>query len=298
MMKRKYIYYLAKLYWVGIFGLVGSFFSDRMLFKVLTLFSLFVFLNIALDITLWRCSIKQIRGMSVIKKRFKDGLPSIDNYQSELSYSLPFKGQWTAVNGCFSKTYSHSWDILTQRYAYDFIILDEHAKSYAGAFDDVDSYHCYGQEIISPADGIIIEIEQRSKDSLILKNSRFIMRAKHIAGNYIVIKHGESEYSTLAHLKCGSIKVSVGDRVKKGQTLALCGNSGSSTEPHLHFQLQTGPSFYTSAGLPVRFDNIMIENHHKYETYDSRPHIAADDIPKGYVSRGFNYANKAVDNSH
>lgn len=124
------------------------------------------------------------------------------------------------------------------------------------------------------------------------------MRAKHIAGNYIVIKHGESEYSTLAHLKCGSIKVSVGERVKKGQTLALCGNSGSSTEPHLHFQLQTGPSFYTSAGLPVRFDNIMIENHHKYETYDSRPHIAVGDIPKGYVSRGFNYANKAVDNSH
>ena len=58
-------------------------------------------------------------------------------------------------------------------------------------------------------------------------------------GNTIIIKHGDYLFSKISHIKEGSFKVRVGDYVKKGDVLAVCGNSGRSPEPHLHFQLQS-----------------------------------------------------------
>jgi len=77
-----------------------------------------------------------------------------------------------------------------------------------------------------------------------------------LRGNFIVIKHAEKEYSLYAHLAPKSVVVSKGGRVLQGQIIAKCGNSGNTSEPHLHFQLQTGKSFFTSAGLPIYFTNI------------------------------------------
>lgn len=233
----------------------------------------------------------QMIGIVVVQLKFKDNIPSLDNYKSEISYRLPFNGIWVAVNGCFRKEYSHSWDIPTQRYAYDFIMLDESNVSHKGDLKDVGSYYCYGKEILSPADGVVIEINNKSEDSQILGKGKFIAKSNHIAGNYIVIKHSENEFSTLAHLKKDSIKVMVGDTVSKGQIIALCGNSGNSTEPHLHFQLQTGQSFYNSAGLPIHFDAISVSKVNGYEKYDPRPHMALENIPLGYVTRGFSFEN-------
>ena len=68
-------------------------------------------------------------------------------------------------------------------------------------------------------------------------------------GNTIIIKHGEGFYSKLSHLKMDSIAVAIGDYVTKGQVVAMCGSSGRSPEPHLHFQLQTTP-FIGSKTIP------------------------------------------------
>ena len=254
----KYLYFLPKLYWVGIVGLIGTFFSDSDIFMYLCSFGLFVFLDMILNFAVWKCSVFQIIGIFKVQSKFKDNIPSVDNFKSEISYCLPFKEKWVAINGCFRQEYSHSWDIPTQRYAYDFIILDNNNKSFNGNFDDVKDYYCYDKEILSPANGIVVKISNNSKDSLILKKGKFISKSKHIAGNYLVVKHNENEYSTLAHLKKDSINVKVGDPVSKGQVIAKCGNTGNSTEPHLHFQLQTSKSFYNSAGLPIKFENIAI----------------------------------------
>lgn len=287
----KLFYFLSKLYWIGCIGLIGTFFSDLKIFKFLCSFGLLVFLDMALNFSVWKCSMLQMVGMVVVQSKLKDNIPSVDNYKSEISYCLPFNESWVAVNGCFSKEYSHSWGIPTQRYAYDFIMLDERNASYKDDFKDVGNYYCYGKEILSPADGIVIEINNKSKDSLILGQGKFIAKSNHIAGNYIVIKHSENEYSTLAHLKKDSIKVMVGDTVSKGQIIALCGNSGNSTEPHLHVQLHTGQSFYNSVGLPIHFEDISVSKVNGYEKYDPRPHMDFENIPSGYVTRGFSFKN-------
>lgn len=69
-------------------------------------------------------------------------------------------GQQWAVNGCFRQEYSHSWEMPTQRYAYDFIRLDENNKSFDKDFKEVTNYYCYGKEILSPADGVIMEVKK------------------------------------------------------------------------------------------------------------------------------------------
>ena len=72
-------------------------------------------------------------------------------------------------------------------------------------------------------------------------------------GNHVVLDLGGGVYAALAHLRRGSLRVRPGDRVAPGQQLAECGNSGNSTEPHLHFQLMDHPSVLLAAGLPLRF---------------------------------------------
>lgn len=287
----KFFCFLSKFYWIGLIGLIGTFFSDLKIFKFLGFFGLLIFLNMALNFSVWKCSILQMVGMVVVQWKFKNNIPSVDSYKSKISYCLPFNERWVAVNGCFSKEYSHSWDIPTQRYAYDFIMLDESNVSYQGDLKDVCNYYCYGKEILAPADGVVVETNNKSKDSQILRQGKFVANSNHIAGNYIVIKHSKNEYSTLAHLKRDSIKVMVGDTVSKGQVIALCGNSGNSTEPHLHFQLHTGQSFYHSAGLPIHFDSISVRKINGYEKYDPRAHMDFENIPSGYVTRGFSFEN-------
>jgi murein DD-endopeptidase MepM/ murein hydrolase activator NlpD len=69
------------------------------------------------------------------------------------------------------------------------------------------------------------------------------LNKKQPKGNYVIIDHGNGEYSFLAHLKKGSMVVAVGDSLKSGQFIGLCGNSGNSSEPHLHYHLQNKPIF-------------------------------------------------------
>ena len=81
---------------------------------------------------------------------------------------------------------------------------------------------------------------------------------KAIAGNYVLIDHGNSEFSLYAHLKPGSMTVKVGDVVTSGQPIAKLGSSGNSTEPHLHFQVCDRAEPLTCAGVPINFTNIEL----------------------------------------
>ncbi len=291
-----YFYLFSKAAkYIPLISLVISFFSDLPIFKILCVLVLF---DIILDAAVIRCSFMQIIGLFIINHKYGKNLPSIEDYTNEISYILPFVGKWMAINGSYEKKYSHSWDIPTQRYAYDFLILDDNGKSYQGDYQKCSSYYCYDQDVLAPADGVVMKVKNNGKDSLIFPKSRFLVRANHIAGNYIVIRHSENEYSTLAHLKYGSINVKVGETVSQGQCIAKCGNTGNSTEPHLHFQIQTNASFYSSVGLPIHFKDVEISQVENYEKYESRPHMSADEILNGYITRGFAYKNKETLNSN
>ena len=223
-----------------------------------------------MNFTILRQSLQQMWGIILLDCKYHGDLPSIENYHTAVKYSLPFRGQWVVVNGGVNKNTSHSWDIPTQRYAYDFIILDENGKSCCKDDNCPTSFYCYGQDILASADGIVVEIQNSHQDSIIYSPRRASCKARDIRGNYVLIQHAENEYSLSAHLKPNSICVSLGEQVKRGQKIAECGNTGNTSEPHLHFQIQKEGSFFTSPGLPIEFENITAIPFPNYEQYDDR----------------------------
>ena len=181
--------------------------------------------------------------------------------RNETALKLPFSGEWFVNWGGDSKDnnkYHH--EVSNQKYAYDFIVLDENNVSHKGDDSQNDNYYAFSKEILAPADGVIIKVIDDIDD-----NRPGETNEKDIAGNAVLIQHKEDEISLLAHLKKDSIKVKVGDSVKTGQVIGLCGNSGNSTEPHLHYHLQDSEDIYSGEEIKCFFQNVYVKNTNKQE---------------------------------
>lgn len=145
---------------------------------------------------------------------------------------LPFFGEWTVSQGHDGEhTHKGEWG-----QALDFSINDDTGHTHKAPGSRLENYYCYNRPVTAPQEGWVVGLQDDVKD-----NDPGDVNTKDNWGNAIVIKHGEGIYSKLAHLKSGTLKVAVGDHVKKGQVLAHLGNSGRSPEPHIHFQLQGEP---------------------------------------------------------
>jgi hypothetical protein len=219
-------------------------------------------------------SLRMYFALFYVNIRYGFKPPDKDTYKCKVDYILPFKGKWTVQDGGVTKELSHSWEAISQRYAYDFIIVDlEHFRDtgywYPGNPEDLYSYTCYGKDIIAVADGVVVKICNRHPDRQVT-GKEILSDSWDIRGNFVIIKHAENEYSLCCHLAKDSITVKVGDNVKQGEVIAKCGNSGITNEPQLHFQLQTNKSFFFSAGLPIAFSNIKIEQKNLYNLMDER----------------------------
>ncbi|WP_455448767.1 M23 family metallopeptidase [Natrinema thermotolerans] len=203
--------------------------------------------------------LSQWLGTGVAFVRHRGAFPDPENYDQQTAYRLPFDGTWTVVNGSYDHDYSHSWLPVTQRYAYDFVITDADghtAPTESGSA--VDSYYCYDEPILAPADGVVVDVFDTDFESPRGGGLSHPLK-RDIRGCYVVIQHASDEYSCLAHLVPGSLTVSPGDHVERGQEVGRCGHSGNSSEPHLHFQLQDHPRFELAAGLPIAFDDADAE---------------------------------------
>ena len=237
--------------------------------------------------------IKQFFGLLYLIVRYEDNMPLPENYVCMARYILPFEGMWVTVNGGVTEDMSHSWDILTQRFAYDFIVIDESGSTLAGDMENPADYYCYGLDIIAPADGEVVHVEDRCADSIIDKDGNAHCNSRDLCGNHIVIKHAEGEFSFLAHLMQGSIAVKVGDVVAQGQRIAKCGNTGNSSQPHLHFHLQNKKSFFTSIGLPIEFTSIEARACEVYHILDPREAQGGfvEVAGRKYIGRGLEVRN-------
>lgn len=218
--------------------------------------------------------IAQLLGHVPILLRHRGRLPSPESHEGEVEYRLPFDGEWTVVNGSPDRAYSHSWGILTQRYAHDFVITDDEGRSHTGDRGSPEGYFCFGEPIVAPADGVVVDCRNSHRDYH--RTSGWLDPLQwSILGNYVLIKHADDEYSLCAHLEQGSVTVAVGDEVDRGQPIGACGNSGNTTEPHLHFHIQDHPNFFLGAGLPVAFDSIATSHPRTTERRHDRSYVHA-----------------------
>ncbi|MBJ8031815.1 M23 family metallopeptidase [Bacillus cereus group sp. N21] len=148
------------------------------------------------------------------------------------------------------ETNYHAW-APNQRWAYDFLVPPAGIKS-----SKLEDYGIYGAEVVAPASGTVISINTDEPD---LKPGTDDFDS--MAGNHIYLRLDETgTYLILAHLKRGSVRVKEGQHVTEGAIIAQVGNSGNSSEPHLHIHHQrqdpSKTSMFLSEGLPLYFRDI------------------------------------------
>ncbi len=188
--------------------------------------------------------------------------------------SFPLTGAWWVASGPSFHT-QHRW-ALPEEFGLDLLKLDANGKTHSGDGTKFSEYYAYGAKIVAPAAGkVVLAITSENEDPKALRQkgetldafftrllgdqaARMARGIPGILGNGVVIDHGNGEFSVLAHMQPGSVKVAVGDMVAKGQLLGALGSSGNSTEPHLHYHVCDKPDPLVCAGIPLAFSNIDI----------------------------------------
>jgi urea transporter len=145
---------------------------------------------------------------------------------------LPFWGEWTVSQG-HDGEFTHKGEWAN---AIDFVLTDEKGNTHEGQANSCEDYFCYNKPVIAPADGIVAELTDYVDD-----NEPGKVNTSQNWGNTVVIKHTNTLFSQVSHLKTGTLKIKKGDFIRKGEIIGLCGNSGRSPEPHIHFQAQSTP---------------------------------------------------------
>jgi murein DD-endopeptidase len=179
-----------------------------------------------------------------------------------VTIASPLRGEWAAFNGP-SNASGHRRLVLAldghtasgQRFAIDFLKVDSSGSSHRGDASKNENYYAYGTELHAVADGIVVATKDGIPQNVPGANSRAVpITLETVGGNFVGIDIGGGKYALYAHVQPGSLRVKVGDRVKRGDVVALLGNSGNSTEPHVHFQIADAPNFLASEGVPYALD--------------------------------------------
>jgi murein DD-endopeptidase MepM/ murein hydrolase activator NlpD len=203
--------------------------------------------------------IRQIAGNSVLEAREKESGDDGRGYVSKAQYRLPFDGEWLLYNGGTTPKTSHSWGVLSQRFALDFVVCDDDYRRHSGRGTRLTDYFAYDLPVLAAADGEVIAIEKGIGAAPLVGWGICDFTARSFIGNHLVIRHAEGEYGLYAHLIRDSIRLKVGDVVQSGQIIGRCGHSGHSSEPHLHFHVQDSADLFRGMGLPITFHDIEID---------------------------------------
>ncbi|QEC79880.1 urea transporter [Mucilaginibacter ginsenosidivorax] len=204
--------------------------------------------------------------------------------------NLPFMGYWTVSQG-YDGNITHKGD---WGQALDFVISDDEHNTFQYPGTLPEHFYCFNKPVLACAAGVVEQVVNNIEDNAIGKQN-----LKENWGNTVVIRHAADFYSKVSHLKKNSIKVKPGDVVKSGDLLGLCGNSGRSPEPHLHFQLQATPYIGSrTLSYPISYYIGRVENKNSFISHTiptegnliGNPEIdtqikKAFDFQPGYIAR-------------
>jgi murein DD-endopeptidase MepM/ murein hydrolase activator NlpD len=190
-------------------------------------------------------------------------------------YIFPLRGvSYVGVGASFHTP--HRW-VIPEEFGLDIAKLGDNGLSHKGTGTRFEDYYAYGADVLAAAGGRVIEAENgqpedptamqqpdESQEAYFARlqkdqGNRLAKGMTSITGNYVMIDHGQSEYSLYAHLQSGSVRVKVGDQIRAGDVIGKLGSSGNSTEPHLHFHVCDNANPLLCAGIPVNFSNVTIQ---------------------------------------
>lgn len=191
---------------------------------------------------------------------------------SKTAFRFPLSGAWYI--GASPSLHSHHRWVVFEEFAYDIVRTDAQGLTHTGDGTKFSDYYDYGAPVLAAADGVVVAASDGVAEDLSAMQkpgetndaymqrlrqdqaARLALGLKGVVGNYVVIDHGDGEYSVYAHLQPGSVGVTAGQKVAAGQPIGKVGSSGNSTEPHLHFQVCDTPDPMLCAGIPAQFVGI------------------------------------------
>ncbi len=175
------------------------------------------------------------------------------DYRTKTPLRLPFDEEWFIFWGGRSIAENYHAATRDQRFAYDILIMKD-GKSHEGDGKKNEDYYCFGKKVFSPGAGVVVAMANDVRD-----NTPGQLNPAQAMGNHVILDHENGEYSFLAHFKKGSVQVKKGERIESGVFLGQCGNSGNTTEAHIHYHLQTTKDFGNGDGLPIQFLNYTAD---------------------------------------
>jgi murein DD-endopeptidase MepM/ murein hydrolase activator NlpD len=180
----------------------------------------------------------------------------------------PLRGEgWVALSG-MSNTSLHRRTIvvvngkarIAQRFATDWTRIGVDGLAFRGDPSKNAAWAAYGAEVLAVADAVVADVKDGIPENDPTSDKKAVpINLETVAGNYVILDLGGGYYAFYAHLQPKSIRVKVGDRVNRGQVLALLGNSGNSDAPHLHFHLADGNSPLGAEGVPYVFQSFEMQ---------------------------------------
>jgi murein DD-endopeptidase MepM/ murein hydrolase activator NlpD len=200
---------------------------------------------------------------------------------------------WVAGNGCCNPEIIHRGSVLSvngalydaQRFAIDWMRLDEQGRLVHGYLGDVHNYTCYGADVLAVADGKVVGMLKNLDDQ---KPGKLpdpdTITIDTVDGNHVVLDIGGGYFAFYAHLQKNSVTVHVGDQVKKGAVLGRLGNSGNTSGPHLHFHIMTGSSVLGSDGVPYVLESFNLAGQIDIAAFEAAPDLTGN-WGKGSLSK-------------
>ena len=187
-----------------------------------------------------------------------------------IAISSPLRGNhWLAGNGP-STTSGHRRALIpidghaaiAQRFAIDWVRIRDEGRTFQGDEKDNKNYYAYGSDALAVADGVVTEVKDGIPENIPGRDSRAVpITLETVGGNHVILDIGGGHFAFYAHLQPGSLRVKLGDKVRRGQVVGLVGNSGNSTEPHLHFHIENASSPLGAEGLPYSLASFEVVGH-------------------------------------
>lgn len=171
-----------------------------------------------------------------------------------ITMDTPLRGDLLVFQGGRSPLINHHFILRSQRNALDLVVL-KNGKLFEGDEKDLEASGCFGQPISAPLSGTVVKVVNDRPDMPYGK-----MDQEQIVGNQVVLQVAPERFILFAHLKQGSVVVHEGEHVECGEVLAQCGNSGNTSAPHLHLQVQNRADFAAPdlRTYPIVFRNTVV----------------------------------------
>jgi hypothetical protein len=138
------------------------------------------------------------------------------------SLALPFSGIWGVIQGTGTGTHTGY-----ATYALDFVPAVRGGGRLPPRGAPLTRFPCFGRPVLAPGGGTVVRAVSNARDQSAYVKGRD-------EGNFVIIQHAPREYSELRHLRAGSVRLAVGQRVRRGDVVGACGNSGNAGTPHVH----------------------------------------------------------------